>query len=44
VKYEPPQLPPKPSEYMATAYTPAISYNIPNVEPGLYFLLYYENI
>jgi hypothetical protein len=43
VKYEPPQLPPKPNEYMSTAYNSTIPYNIPNVEPihksepGFYF-------
>ena len=45
VKYEPPELPPKPSEYMSAACISAITYNIPNVEPihkneqGLYFVL-----
>jgi hypothetical protein len=33
VKYEPPRLPPKPSEYMSTACISTIPYNIPNVDP-----------
>lgn len=43
VKYEPPQLPPKPNEYMSTTYNSTVPYNIPNVEsihksePGFYF-------
>ncbi|CAG8662665.1 uncharacterized protein OCT59_012157 [Rhizophagus irregularis] len=32
VKYEPPQLPPKPNEYMSTTYNSTVPYNIPNVE------------